>query len=116
LSIFIALYNSLKERRYDLAIMRTIGASKARIFFTVLAEGVILTSMGALLGLFLAHATIVVSTGFMEEAQKAGIKGIVFYGEEWIILGASLLTGILSALLPAVQAYRTDISKVLASS
>jgi putative ABC transport system permease protein len=116
LSIFIALYNSLKERRYDLAIMRTMGASKARIFFSVLAEGVILTAMGACLGLLLAHATILASTALMEEAQKAGIKGVVFYGEEWIILGASLLTGILSALLPAVQAYRTDISKVLASS
>jgi putative ABC transport system permease protein len=116
LSIFIALYNSLKERRYDLAIMRTMGASKPRIFLSVLAEGVILTSMGAFLGLLLAHATILASAAFMEEAQKAGLKGVVFYGEEWIILGASLLTGILSALLPAVQAYRTDISKVLASS
>ena len=116
LSIFIALYNSLKERRYDLAVMRTMGASKSRIFLSVLAEGVILTSMGAFLGLLLAHTTILAATAFMEEAQKAGIKGVVFYGEEWIILGASLLTGILSALLPAVQAYRTDISKVLASS
>jgi putative ABC transport system permease protein len=116
LSIFIALYNSLKERKYDLAIMRSMGASKSRIFFSVLAEGVILTFMGTFLGLLLAHVMIIVSAGVMDEAQKAGISGVVFYGEEWIILATSLLIGLLSSVLPAVQAYRTDISKVLASS
>jgi putative ABC transport system permease protein len=50
----------------------------------------------------------------VEETRKAGITGIIFYTEEWIILGGSLLLGLLCALIPAVQAYRTDISSVLA--
>src|SRR5690606_19643594 len=33
LSIFIAMYNSLKERKYDLAVMRTLGASRLQVFF-----------------------------------------------------------------------------------
>src|SRR6185436_2529910 len=38
LSIFIALYNSLKERRYDLAIMRSMGASRTKLFVIILLE------------------------------------------------------------------------------
>ena len=116
LSIFIALYNSLKERRYDLAIMRSMGASRGKLFITVLAEGGILTLLGSLIGLVLAHGTIIVLTVVQDEARKAGISGIVFYQEEWIILAGSLILGVLCALLPAIQAYRTDISKVLAGN
>lgn len=32
ISVFVNLYNSLKERSYDLAIMRTLGASKGKLF------------------------------------------------------------------------------------
>ena len=116
LSIFIALYNSLKERRYDLAIMRAMGASKSKIFYSVLLEGTVLTFLGAVFGLVLAHGAFVLFATVMDEAQKSGISGWAFYKEEGIILASSLLLGILCALLPALQAYRTDISKVLASS
>lgn len=116
LSIFIALYNSLKERRYDLAIMRSMGASRTKLFITVLAEGSTLTLLGSITGLLLAHGILVILAGVVEETRKAGISGIIFYSEEWIILAGSLFLGILCALLPAIQAYRTDISKVLAGN
>jgi putative ABC transport system permease protein len=114
LSIFIALYNSLKERRYDLAIMRSMGASRFKLFFSVLLEGSTLTFFGSIFGLLLSHSVLMLMAFFVEETQKAGITGMVFYSEEWIILAGSLFLGILCALLPAIQAYRTDISKVLA--
>lgn len=116
LSVFIALYNSLKERRYDLAIMRSMGASKTKLFVNVLLEGVVLTALGSVAGLLLGHGILVVLGTAVEETRKAGITGLVFYSAEWIILAGSLFLGILCALLPAVQAYRTDISKVLASN
>lgn len=116
LSIFIALYNSLKERKYDLAIMRSMGASRARIFLSVLLEGAVLTFLGTCFGIALAHGVLLVLASTMEEAQKTGITGLVFYGEEGIILAASLLLGVVCALLPGWQAYRTDISKVLAGN
>jgi putative ABC transport system permease protein len=116
LSIFIALYNSLKERRYDLAIMRSMGASRSKLFVTVLAEGITLTFLGSIIGVVLAHGILMILAGVVEETRKAGISGIIFYSEEWIILAGSLFLGILCALLPAIQAYRTDISKVLAGN
>lgn len=116
LSIFIALYNSLKERRYDLAIMRSMGASRYKLFFSVLLEGSTLTFLGSVLGLLFSHGILILMAVLVEETRKAGITGLVFYTEEWIILAGSLLLGVVCSLLPAVQAYRTDISKVLAGN
>jgi putative ABC transport system permease protein len=116
LSIFIALYNSLKERRYDLAIMRSMGATRIKILLTILLEGSLLTLSGTIVGLLLGHGTILLLTGFVEEMQKGGISGVVFYVDEWIILLGSLLLGLMCSLIPAVQAYRTDISRVLSGA
>lgn len=116
LSIFIALYNSLKERRYDLAIMRSMGASRVKIVVTILTEGLFLTFFGSILGIALGHSVLHILGSFVEETQKAGVTGIVFYTEELILLAGSLLLGLLCALIPAIQAYRTDISKVLAGN
>lgn len=116
LSIFIALYNSLKERKYDLAIMRSMGASRTKIFFFVVMEGTTLTFLGTCFGLALAHGVLFLSGILIGDAERSGITGAIFYPEEGIILAASLLLGALCALLPAVQAYRTDISKVLAGN
>jgi putative ABC transport system permease protein len=116
LSIFIALYNSLKERRYDMAIMRSMGASRAKLVTAILMEGAILTLLGATIGLLMGHGTLIMMNSLVEETQKAGISGLVFYAEEWIILVGSLLLGMLCAVIPAIQAYRTDISKILAGN
>jgi putative ABC transport system permease protein len=116
LSIFIALYNSLKERRYDLAIMRSMGASRTKLFVSILLEGGVLTMLGSLIGLLMGHGVLVLLSGMVEETQKAGINGFIFYPEEWIILGGSLLLGLICAVIPAIQAYRTDISRVLAGN
>jgi putative ABC transport system permease protein len=116
LSIFIALYNSLKERRYDMAILRSMGASRTRLLVSILLEGGLLTLLGCVIGLLMGHCTIEILATLLPEIRKAGITGIAFYPEEWIILVGSLLLGLMCALLPAVQAYKTDISKVLAGN
>jgi ABC-type transport system, involved in lipoprotein release, permease component len=116
LSIFIALYNSLKERRYDLAILRSMGAGRGKLFISILLEGGLLTFLGSLTGLIMAHIAVLIISSILPEIQKSGISGLVFYSEEWIILAASLLLGLACALIPAIQAYRTDISRVLAGN
>ncbi len=116
LSVFIALYNSLKERRYDLAIMRSMGASRTKLLISILLEGIALTAMGSVAGLLLGHGVLVVLSVTFTEMQKAGVTGFVFYSAEWIILAGSLLLGLMCAVIPAIQAYRTDISKVLSGN
>ncbi len=116
LSIFIALYNSLKERQYDLAIMRSMGASRAKLVWSVIMEGMTLTLFGALLGLALGHLVLWIFTTWIPEGAKGGFTGAVWYAEELLVLLGSLLLGVLCSLLPAWRAYRTDIHQVLAGN
>lgn len=114
LSIFIALYNALKERKYDLAIMRSMGATRGKLFIHIVLEGVIMTFFGGISGFILAHSAIEIFTMVADAKNEAGFTGFVLLKEEiWIMLMCILL-GVVSALIPAINAYRTDISKVLA--
>jgi putative ABC transport system permease protein len=114
LSIFIALYNSLKERQYDLAIMRSLGASRLRLFIHIVMEGVIITLLGAGLGFVLGHGVVEILAQFILKGSSAGITGFVFLPSELYILYISLLLGVIASLIPAINAYKTDISEVLA--
>jgi putative ABC transport system permease protein len=111
-SVFISLYNSLKERKYDLAIMRTMGASRAQIFYLVLLEGVLLTLIGTIAGIAMGHVSLSLISHFQDSTQ-AKLSGTVFLIKEFYILLSGISIGIVAALIPAVQAYRSDISKIL---
>lgn len=114
LSIFIVMYNSMKERRYDLAIMRSMGAGRSTLFLFIVTEGSALTLMGSIMGLVLGHVVLMLFTVIVPQGADAGLQATRFYLEEAWLLGGSLLLGILCSLLPGIQAYRTDIHKVLA--
>jgi putative ABC transport system permease protein len=112
ISVFISLYNSLKERRYDLAIMRTIGASRFNLFSIVILQGVLLTLVGSLIGILLGH-TVLELIGRFQEADQARLTGQVFDTSEVYLLITGFAIGLFAALIPAVQAYRTDIAGTL---
>ncbi len=114
LSIFIALYNALRERQYDLAVMRAMGASKVRLFFLVILESVLLTTFSTLFGITLGHFTLQVVIHFWDTAGQAGLNPWGFLWEEAVLLVVAMLLGFLTALLPAIQAYRTNLAAVLA--
>lgn len=116
LSIFIALYNSLKERKYDLAIMRSMGASRGKLLWATQLEGVALTLFGSILGIALGHIVLYLFTQLVSESQTAGVSAFIFYKEEFYLLVGSVVLGIICSLIPSFQAYRTDIHKVLAGN
>jgi len=115
LSVFIALFNALQNRRYDLAVMRTMGATSRRLFAQLLLEGLLLAAGGAILGLLLGHGVTSLVAAIVPSAKAIGISGFTWLAEEFYVVGLALLIGLLAALIPAIQAYRTDIAMVLAS-
>ncbi len=115
LSIFIALYNSLKERKYDLAIMRSMGASRAFLLIHIIIEGLIITVLGGILSIILAHGALeLIGQQLIASKSQATITGFLLLKDELIIIGISFVIGIVASILPAIGAYRSDISKILA--
>ena len=113
LSIFIALYNSLKERKYDLAILRTLGASRGQLVGLVFLEGISLTSMGALLGIGFGHGFLALVVALTTQEVVSLVDPWVFLPEEGLIFGYALAVGIVASLIPAWSAYQTSIAKQL---
>ena len=114
LSVFIALYSALEERRYDLAVMRTLGASRAKLFGLLMTEGVVLSLLGAMLGLALGHVLASALGAWLEATQHYPVSGLEWRPEELWVVAVALGVGMLAALLPAWRAYRTEVSRTLA--
>ena len=113
LSVFIALWNAVRERRADLAMLRMLGAPPGRVAGLVLCEALWLAALASALGLLLGHA---LAHGLGWALQAQGLLPVT----GWIWLPAEagvplLAAGVaaLAALLPAVQAYRTDVADLL---
>jgi putative ABC transport system permease protein len=113
LSIFISLYKGLRERRYELALMRVMGAHRSGLFALVILEGLILAGIGFAVGSLVSHLGMHWAAGFLKQDFRYSFTGWKWLHEEWYILGASLVLGLIASLLPAIQAARTDINKTL---
>ena len=114
LSVFIALLNALEERRYDLAVMRMLGASRAKLMGLMLLEGVALALLGGLAGIALGHLCTEALGLALKAAQQTPLTGWVWNPQEPWLLVLAVAVGVAAALLPAWRAYRADVAQVLA--
>lgn len=113
LSVFISLLNSLKERKYELALMRSLGASPSKLFGLVIQESLLLCLVGYAFGIILGRVGIMMLSSFGEEqfhfsVTQSGVSTI----ELWL-LPFTLGVGLIAAIIPAIRAYRSDISSIL---
>jgi len=113
LSVFIGLYTALNERRYDLAIMRALGASPGQLMLLLIFEGVLMAAIGGALGIGLGHV-LTSFLGFALRFQQVGITGWIRNPNELWIGVAAVALAMLAALLPAFFASRRTIARVLA--
>ncbi|MBC6366970.1 FtsX-like permease family protein [Algoriphagus sp. AK58] len=113
LGIFIALYNSLKERKYDLAILRALGASRMQLVILVFLEGILLTFLGAVIGIALGHSFLALVVSQSEQTVVSALQPWTFLPQELWIVGYALAVGVIASLIPAWSAYQTSIAKQL---
>jgi putative ABC transport system permease protein len=108
LSIFVALTSALQERRYDLALLRTLGARPGHLFALVAAEGVTLVVAGVILGFVLGHAAAEALGRWIARTHAWTITGLAWEPAEAGVAIAVLVAGLATCLIPAFQAYRRD--------
>jgi len=114
ISVFISLFNALKERKFELALLLSMGATRTKLFLTLLFEGLILVGAGAFLGLLISRIGLISLTQTVESNLRMRLESQALLPEEWYLLGGALLLGILASILPSFGVYRLNISNTLA--
>ena len=114
ISVFVSLYNSLKERRYEMALMLSMGATRTQLFGMLLLEGLMLALIGFGLGLLLSRVGLLLFSARAEQEFHYSLNNLSILPQEWALLGIAVLIGVLAAALPALGIYRMNISRTLA--
>ena len=109
----LAMFNSMNDRRRDIAVMRALGARRQTIFGIVVGEAVLIAGVGGVVGLALGHLVVLLSSPLVEAAVGFPVSAGSFHPFELGILAGMLLVGIGSGLGPAAAAYRTNVAENL---
>ena len=115
-SLFINLFNAMNERKYEMALIRTIGATRFQLSSMIILESLILTLLGFGLGLLFSRFGVMFVSSLMEESINYNLSSIKILSEEFWLLVFSVILGVLSSLIPAIQVYKMNISKILADA
>lgn len=115
ISIFIALYNRLRDRKYEFALMRVNGASRFQLLKLVLLESMFLCLVGFLLGIVISRiGLLLISSTTDDQFKMAFDPFVILWEKEGILFAVTIFVGLLAALIPAIKAYSLNISKTLA--
>ena len=136
ISILVSIYNSMSDRKHEIAVMRALGAGRSTVMAVILFESILLSVGGGMIGWLGAHALIAtpvvsnmveqrtgVSVGFTSFAppietdlELLGLEAIINrVPPELLLIPALLSLAVLVGFLPALSAYRTDVAKSLGS-
>ncbi len=114
LSVFVALYRALEERRYELALMRTLGASRGQVVRLLLYESLWLCVAGFVAGLLISRIGLwAISQAAERELRLSADQYGFRWGQEGGLLLIVIAIGLLAALIPAWKAYRLNIAQTL---
>jgi len=112
LSMFIGLYNGLKERIPELALMRAYGARRVQLITMVGFEGLLLGTVGGILGLVIARLTLGLLAANWQGARSfISTRTGILPEEVWILLGCMLIS-VLVACIPAFRTVRNNLDPI----
>ena len=135
ISILVSIYNSMSDRRREIAIMRALGAGRGTVMGIILMESILLVTGGGLMGWLGSHALVGlfsgaieartgVTIGFFDIAPAVDLIQLLTAGQgfggtmlmvstEFLLIPCFLLLAVLVGMWPAITAYRTDVAKSL---
>ena len=115
LSVFIALWSAVRERRSDLALLRMLGAPPAKIAALLLGEALWLGLMSAILGVAGGQALTALIGWMLQLDNSLLIGGMVWPVELLWVPALACGVSLAAAILPAAGAYRVSVLELLQS-
>jgi putative ABC transport system permease protein len=113
-AIAVSIYNSMSERRREIAILRALGARRRTIFAIVVLEAVAICLIGAVAGVLGGHLIITAANVFLQQVSGFSVTAFRFAATELMVLAGCVILGALCGFGPAARAYRTDVAENLA--
>ena len=113
IGMMVSIYNSMNERRQEIAIMRALGASRKTVMLIILLESILLSLGGGVIGMVIGHGLIAAVGPIIASAVMVVVNPWHFQASELILIPGLILLASLVGYLPAVVAYRTDVAQSL---
>ncbi|UOY06330.1 ABC transporter permease [Muricauda sp. SCSIO 64092] len=113
-SIFISLLKTIRERRQELALLRTYGLGTRKLLFLVLFEGLLLALIGFWLGWVLGRLALALASGYIESGYGYVLQLNGPNLPELLLFGVTLVIAIIAVLLASTSIFKLNISKTLA--
>ncbi|MBQ1864229.1 MAG: ABC transporter permease [Thermoguttaceae bacterium] len=113
--MMVSIYNSMNERRQEIAIMRALGARRSTVMAIVLFESILLSLGGGFLGAVIGHLAIGGLAPFIMSYANVMVHPWDFQLIELVLIPCLVALASVVGYLPAVVAYRTDVAQALQS-
>lgn len=112
-SILASIYNSMNERRRELAIMRALGARRATVFSAIVLESATIAALGVAAGFAIYAALMFVVAGIVRTQTGVVLEPFKFNPVMLWSPALFIALGALAGIVPAFKAYRTDVASNL---
>jgi putative ABC transport system permease protein len=116
IGMLVSIYNSMSDRRREIAIMRALGARRRTVMAVVLLESILLALGGGALGVLLGHGLVALLGPAIQEQVGVAVDSFRLQWVELALVPGLIVLAAVIGYLPAVIAYRTDVAKSLAGS
>lgn len=113
IGIMVSIYNSMSDRRHEIAVMRALGASRFTVMVIILLESILLSMMGGAMGLLVGHSAIYACSPMIADWTGVVVGLWQFQLGELILIPGLVVLASAVGYLPALSAYRTDVAKSL---
>jgi len=112
----VSIYNSMSDRRHEIAVMRALGANRSIVMVVILMESILLSLGGGLFGELLGHGLIGALGPTIYRETGVIVSAFEFQTIELILIPGLIILATIVGYLPAVAAYQTDVAKSLTNT
>jgi putative ABC transport system permease protein len=110
LGMVTMILTTLNERRREMAILRSVGATPVTILSLLVTEAGVLTFLGTAVGTALLYAALILLQPFIDRTYGLHIAIDPPTQDQLTVLAGIVIAGFAAGLLPALRAYRLSLA------